>query len=165
MSKKFSPIPVSLFDLADFPNPRRSRYRFPSSEAKDLRLPFVRRVPGRTYPHYWQPAEPQDYFEACAIGRQYAAHMAQLLKTNRQHAARGLLFRIASDMDFADKSYRIGLCKGFFNYLEMLLNLAVERVDLAQHVEAVQQLYLCLEQLAETQQQQRRKKRGRRRQR
>ncbi|MFC4489726.1 hypothetical protein [Chromobacterium aquaticum] len=161
MSKKLSPIPVSLFDLADFPNPRHSRYRFPSSEAKDLRLPFVRRVPGRTYPHYWQPAEPRDYSEACAIGRQYAAHLAQLLKTNRQHAARGLLFRITSDMDFADKSHRIGLCKGFFNYLEMLLNLAVERVDLAQHVEAVQQLYLCLEQIAQAQTQKRYRKRGR----
>ncbi|RBH50693.1 hypothetical protein C3F00_034550, partial [Pseudomonas sp. MWU13-2860] len=63
--------------------------------------------------------------------------------------------------DFADKSHRIGLCKGFFNYLEMLLNLAVERVDLAQHVEAVQQLYLCLEQIAQAQTQKRYRKRGR----
>ena len=50
--------------------------------------------------------------------------------------------------------------QGLFNYLEMLLNLAVERVDLAQHVEAVQRLYLCLEQIAQAQTQKRYRKRG-----
>ena len=146
--------------MSDFSKPRRSRYRFPPVKPKTSVCPLsaacraaLIRITGA--------GGAQDYSEACAIGRQYAAHLAQLLKTNRQHAARGLLFRITSDMDFADKSHRIGLCKGFFNYLEMLLNLAVERVDLAQHVEAVQQLYLCLEQIAQAQTQKRYRKRSR----
>ncbi|BBH11952.1 hypothetical protein [Chromobacterium haemolyticum] len=119
----------------------RSRYRFVGSEAKDLSLPFVRRIKGRTYPHYWQPAEPKDEFEACALGRQYAAHLAQLLKLNRQHSARGLLFRITNDMDFSQRGHRRSMCKSFFNYLEILLNLGVQQIDLPKHVEAVQQLY------------------------
>lgn len=125
----------------------RSRYRFVGSEAKDLSLPFVRRVKGRTYPHYWQPAEAENAFKASALGRQYAAHLAQLLKLNRQHAARGLLFRIACDMDFRDHSHRRSMCKSFFNYLEMLLSLGVAQIDLPRHVAAVQQLYLSLDEL------------------
>ncbi|WON82540.1 MULTISPECIES: hypothetical protein [Chromobacterium] len=136
----------------------RSRYRFAGSEAKDLSLPFIRRIAGRTYPHYWQPAEPKDEFEACALGRQYAAHLAQLLKLNRQHSARGLLFRIASDMDFSDRGHHRSLCKCFFNYLEMLLNLGAQQVDLVRHVEAVQRFYLSLDELYAVQRNPRRKK-------
>ena len=137
----------------------RSRYRFVGSEAKDLSLPFVRRIKGRTYPHYWQPAEPKDEFEACALGRQYAAHLAQLLKLNRQHSARGLLFRITNDMDFSQRGHRRSMCKSFFNYLEILLNLGVQQIDLPKHVEAVQQLYRSLDELDTLQRKPRRKKR------
>lgn len=112
MSKKLSPIPVSLFDLADFPNPVIPATASPPVKPKTSVCPLsaacraaLIRITGSR--------RNGDYSEACAIGRQYAAHLAQLLKTNRQHAARGLLFRITSDMDFADKSHRIGLCKGF----------------------------------------------------
>lgn len=138
----------------------RSRYRFAGPHAKDLSLPFIRRIAGRTYPHYWQPAEPKDEFEACALGRQYAAHLAQMLKLNRQHSARGLLFRIASDMDFSDRSHRRSMCKSFFNYLEILLNLGVQQIDLPKHVGAVQQLYRSLDELETLQRKPRQKKRS-----
>ncbi|MBN3003576.1 hypothetical protein JW897_07470 [Chromobacterium alkanivorans] len=138
----------------------RSRYRFAGPHAKDLSLPFIRRIAGRTYPHYWQPAEPKDEFEACALGRQYAAHLAQMLKLNRQHSGRGLLFRIASDMDFRDRSHRRSMCKSFFNYLEVLLNLGAQQVDLAQHVEAMQRFHLSLDELETLHRKPRRKKRS-----
>ncbi|MCS3804342.1 hypothetical protein HNO92_001934 [Chromobacterium alkanivorans] len=138
----------------------RSRYRFAGPHAKDLSLPFIRRIKGRTYPHYWQPAEPKDELEACALGRQYAAHLAQMLKLNRQHSARGLLFRIASDMDFRDRGHRRSMCKSFFNYLEILLNLGAQQVDLAQHVEALQRFHLSLDELETLQRKPRRKKRS-----
>ena len=136
----------------------RSRYRFAGPHAKDLSLPFIRRIKGRTYPHYWQPAEAKDEFEACALGRQYAAHLAQMLKLNRQHSARGLLFRIASDMDFSQRGHRRRMCKSFFNYLELLLNLGVEQVDLPRHVEAVNRLHLSLDELEALPRKLRRKK-------
>lgn len=118
----------------------RSLYRFTSLETKEIRLPFVRYLPGRDYPHYWQPAEPKDYAEASRLGRQYAAHLAQWLKTNSPDAGHGLLLRIARDMDHGDRSYRNGLRRGFFNYLEVLLVVAGRQLNLFRHVEAMHQL-------------------------
>ncbi|WP_227107347.1 hypothetical protein [Chromobacterium rhizoryzae] len=138
----------------------RSRYRFAGPHAKDLSLPFIRRIKGRTYPHYWQPAEAKDEFEARALGHQYAAHLAQLLKLNRQHSGRGLLFRITNDMDFSQRGHRRSMCKSFFNYLEILLNLGVQQLDLPKHVEAVQRFHLSLDELNTLQRKPRRKKKG-----
>lgn len=119
---------------------RRYQYRCVSVETKATRLPFVRFIPGRNHPHYWQPAEPEDYAEACMLGRQYAAHLAQWLKSNELDAGRGLLLRIARDMDHSDRSHRNGLRRGFFNYLETLLCVAGRQLNLYRHVEAMHQL-------------------------
>ena len=137
-----------IIDAPQQPALPRSLYRFIALETKETRLPFVRYLPGRTYPHYWQPAEVEDYEAACALGRQYAAHLAQLLKNNQLHIGRGLLHRIARDIDYSDRSHRQGLRLGFFNYLEVLLGLAGRRVNLYRHVEAVHQLHRSLETLA-----------------
>lgn len=126
----------------------RSRYRFIALVTKEIRLPFVRYIPGRNHPHYWQPEETQDYEEACFLGRQYAAHLAQLLKNNQLHIGRGLLHRIARDIDYSDRSHRRGLQLGFFNYLEVLLGLAGRRLNLYRHVEAVHELHRSLGVLA-----------------
>lgn len=145
-----------IIDAPQQPAMPRSLYHFIALETKETHLPFVRYLPGRTYPHYWQPEEVADYEAACALGRQYAAHLAQLLKSNQLHIGRGLLHRIARDIDYSDRSHRRGLRLGFFNYLEVLLGLAGRRVSLVRHVEAMHQVHRGLDALARLE----RKRRG-----
>lgn len=65
-------MPQSLF-------PRRRRYRTPILEAQEVLLPFVSRLPGRTYPHYWQmPPAPPTAAEAHAYGWECAARTAMV---------------------------------------------------------------------------------------
>ena len=52
------------------------------------------------------------------------------------------------------------MCKSFFNYLELLLNLGVEQVNIPRHVEAVNRLHLSLDELEALPRKLGRKKRG-----
>ncbi|KMN37533.1 MULTISPECIES: hypothetical protein [unclassified Chromobacterium] len=124
--------------------PRRRRYHLRSLEQQEILLPFVRFCPGRTYPHYWQmPAPSKDYPADSAYGRECAAHLLQWLKDNREYVGKGLLSRVARDIDFDDRNGR-GQWMGFFNYLEQLLLLGADRVRIYRHVDGQHQLYLAL---------------------
>ncbi|WP_162788128.1 hypothetical protein [Chromobacterium haemolyticum] len=84
------------------PFPRRRRYRTPVLETQEVLLPFVIRLPGRTYPHYWQmPPAPPTAAEAHAYGRECAAHVLQWFKDNPAYVGQGLLSSIARDIDFS----------------------------------------------------------------
>lgn len=111
------------------PFPRRRRYRTPVLEAQEVLLPFVSRLPGRTYPHYWQmPPAPPTAAEAHAYGRECAAHLLQWFKDNPAYVGQGLLSRIARDIDFTRTEQR-GYWLGFFNHLELLISLSARRMN------------------------------------
>ncbi|WP_249605519.1 hypothetical protein [Chromobacterium sp. IRSSSOUMB001] len=66
--------------------PRRRRYKLAAIEQQESLLPFVRYIPERHYPHYWQMPEADDDFDAmCAYDRECAAHLLQWLKDNRTY--------------------------------------------------------------------------------
>lgn len=69
----------------------------------------------------WHVSPTDDYQQALATGREYAAHFVQYLLDNPFMAGANLLGRIATDMDFHDASAARGYWIGFFSYLEQLL--------------------------------------------
>ena len=102
--------------------PPRRHYRTLNSE-----LPFIaspRHFQGHGSPHWgslWHVHRINNYEQARAIGREYAAHFAQYLKDNPEIVGQNLLGRIASDMKFDDTSAKRGYWIGFFSYLEHLI--------------------------------------------
>ena len=70
----------------------------------------------------WHVHRINNYEQARAIGREYAAHFAQYLKDNPEIVGQNLLGRIASDMKFDDTSAKRGYWIGFFSYLEHLIH-------------------------------------------
>ncbi|WP_374422319.1 hypothetical protein [Chromobacterium sp.] len=115
-------MPQSLF-------PRRRRYRTPALQSQEILLPFVIRLPGRTYPYYWQmPPTPSSRAEAYAYGRECAAHLLQWFKDNPAYVSQGLLSRIARDIDFS-RTEQSGYWLGFFNHLERLISLSAQRMN------------------------------------
>ncbi|MCP1292725.1 hypothetical protein NK214_21320 [Chromobacterium sp. S0633] len=115
-------MPQSLF-------PRRRRYRTPALETQEVLLPFVIRLPGRTYPHYWHmPSAPATPAQAQAYGRECAAHLLQWFKDNPAYVGQGLLSRVARDIDFSRTEQR-GYWLGFFNHLERLISLSARRMN------------------------------------
>ncbi|MCS3805571.1 hypothetical protein HNO92_002434 [Chromobacterium alkanivorans] len=124
--------------------PRRRRYKLHSLEQQEALLPFVRFCPGRTYAHYWQmPMPSKDAPADAAYGRECAAHLLQWLKDNREYVGKGLLSRVARDIDFDDRDGR-GQWMGFFNYLEIIMLLGADRVRVYRHVDSQHQIYLAL---------------------
>ena len=126
--------------------PRRRRYKLNTLEQQETLLPFVHLCPGRTYAHYWHMPAPSKHAPTDhAYGRECAAHLLQWLKDNRAYVGKGLLSRVARDIDFDDRDGR-GQWMGFFNYLEWMLLLGADRVRVYRHVDSQHQLYLAQEQ-------------------
>lgn len=121
--------------------PPRRRYKLAAREQQETLLPFVRYLPSRNHPHYWQmPTAAENYAIACAYGRECAAHLLQWLKDNPEYVGSGLLSRVARDIDFDDHSQR-GHWMGFFNYLEHMLWLGARRVRVYRHLDNQHQLH------------------------
>ncbi|UJB32452.1 hypothetical protein [Chromobacterium sp. Beijing] len=124
--------------------PPRRRYKLNALEQQSALLPFVRFCPGHTYPHYWQmPTPSKDLLADHAYGRECAAHLLQWMKDNREYVGKGLLSRVARDIDFDDRDGR-GQWMGFFNYLEIMMLLGADRVRVYRHVDSQHQIYLAL---------------------
>lgn len=117
--------------------PPRRHYRPKPHETQATQLPFVRHLPQRGQPHHWQMPPADDYVDACAYGRECAAHLAQYLKDNPDRHNKGLLGKIAYDIDFRDPHHARGYWVGFFNYAEQLMLLGALRCDVFQHVDSV----------------------------
>ena len=105
--------------------PKRANYRF--SRMLNSELPFIagpryfRKRGSQRCGNLWHVSRTNDYDQACATGRLFAAHFAQYLKDNPQTVGHNLLGHIATDMDFHDTSAKRGYWIGFFTYLEQLI--------------------------------------------
>lgn len=107
------------------------------------RLPFVDRKPAHGAPaSHWSLPHTDDYGEACAVGRECAAHFAQYLKDNPGMAGSNRLGDIAKDIDFRSEAAVKGYWVGFFAQLEHWILAGVRERDVfedtnAQHLEGV----------------------------
>ncbi|AXT47783.1 MULTISPECIES: hypothetical protein [Chromobacterium] len=120
--------------------PPRRFYRLKPHENQATQLPFVRYLPHRGQPHHWQMPPADDYVDACAYGRECAAHLAQFFKDQPHRLNQGLLGKIARDVDFKDPGHARGYWVGFFSYAEQLMALGALRCDVYAHVDSVHAL-------------------------
>lgn len=87
-------------------------------------LPFVRIKRGA--PMLWCVQPTNDYAEACAKGREYAATLALYLRDNPGSA--GLFARVITAMDHADTSPTKGYRVGFLHHWEHVTTMRPERL-------------------------------------
>ena len=93
-------------------------------------LPFVHQsARDLTSINHWHVAPTNDYAEACAVGREYAAHFAQFMKDSPQWVGSNVLGRIVADMDFSDDTCAAGYHVGFFAHLESLIHGRAASID------------------------------------
>ena len=126
----------------------RRSYRPKGSERDaplDL-LPFVGRPkrPGLGK-NFWDVPRTANYGEACARGREYAAHFIQYLKDNPFWVGGNLLGGIAADIDFSDESAAKGYWVGFFSHLERFIYTAARSADVFADLERQQAIYAEIE--------------------
>lgn len=118
--------------------PLRRRYLPAADITSPAELPFVQqRRRGAAITSYWHLPPVADYGQACALGREYAAHFAQFIKDNPAWTGANLLARIARDIDFADESPAKGCWVGFFAQIERLLHAGARLTDVFADVDQV----------------------------
>jgi hypothetical protein len=83
----------------------------------------------------------EDYAQACAIGREYAAHFAQYLKDNPDMCGANSLGIIARDIDFENTSGAAGYWVGFFSHLEGMVLAQAQRTDVYSDVDRANAFY------------------------
>lgn len=88
----------------------------------------------------WSVQPTDDYVHACDIGREYAAHLVQYIKST--HPSNTLAL-IASDIDFTDEATK-GYWVGFFEYLERLIYAQAQRMDVFADLNMLQAVYADL---------------------
>ena len=84
-----------------------------------------------------------DYVDACAYGRECAAHLAQYLKDNLERHNRACSARSPTTSTSAILTMPVAM-GGFFNYAEQLMVLGALRCDVFQHVDSVHALQRAL---------------------
>jgi hypothetical protein len=82
-------------------------------------LPFMHKR-GDGVTDFWHVPAGNNHGQACAMGRQYAAHFTQWVKANGERTGFYVLGHIAHDINFKDKS-QAGYWTGFFSQIERLV--------------------------------------------
>ncbi len=129
-------------------NPSRRSYESPAEPMAFESLPFVYRPDIETNEDKrcnWNVQPTNDYGDACKVGRDYAAYLAQYLNENPYWVGSNVLNRIVSDMDFSDKSAAKGYWVGFFAHLERLIYGQAKAIDVYADVAMVNAHYAKLD--------------------
>ncbi|CAB3855398.1 hypothetical protein LMG26846_02207 [Achromobacter insuavis] len=103
-------------------------------------LPFVRRAHGKRTQSFWSPPQAATYGDACRVGNLLGAHFARFLQDNPGVVGSNLLGCIAADIDFT-KADEKGCWVGFFAYLEGLIQLGANQVDVFARADRIQARY------------------------
>jgi len=90
---------------------------------------------------HWHFPNTTAYRQACEIGYECGAHLAQYLKEQPAWSCHGILRKILADIDFESRSPNHGYSVGFISYVERLFRFAALDLDVFADVDETNAYY------------------------